>query len=410
LPVALSGWSSYGQVLGDSSPSKPVSKGVRAVPPETVRLGLMGFGYIGKIHMMGARNAPLCLDSEPVRVEYVSILTTHPETAGPLARYYGVKRVYTDIDEFLDDPELMGVDISTPNSLHAPQVYAALKRNLPVYCEKPLGLNYAEARQMALAVKERGVPSLVPIGSRLAPAMLRAKAYIESGLIGDILTARAHLFHSSYLDAERPTSWRLQNSYSGGGAMADLGIHVIDRLRYLVGDVTRVSAKTRTFIADRPTTKGSKERIPVDVDDWGCAQLEFANGASGVVEASRISSGRDGTQVEVFGTKGSITIGEGEWPTVHLFDVHTDYRGLAVELDPVKRELLSLYPGSKMSMGGMVNMHMVYVLRFGLSVLRNEFTFPGAPDFEEAAAAQEVLEAAYRSSAQGGAPVDLPLP
>ena len=63
------------------------------MPPETVRLGLMGFGYIGKIHMMGARNAPLCLDSEPVRVEYVSILTTHPETAGPLARYYGVKRV-----------------------------------------------------------------------------------------------------------------------------------------------------------------------------------------------------------------------------------------------------------------------------------------------------------------------------
>ena len=377
--------------------------------PETVRLGLMGFGYIGKIHMLGARNAPLCLDREVVRVQYVSILTTHPDTAGPLARHVGVKRVYTDMDEFLDDPEIDGVDISTPNSLHAPQVYAALKRNLPVYCEKPLGVNYPEAREMAQAVNERRVPNLVPIGSRMAPATLRAKAYIESGIVGDILTARAHIFHSSYLDNERPTSWRLQNSYSGGGAMADLGIHAIDRLRFLVGDVTRVSARTRTFISDRPAVKGSTERIPVDVDDWGVAQLDFENGASGVVEASRISSGRDGTLVEVFGTKGSVTVSDGEWPTVHLFDSHTDYRGLPVEMDPVKRELLSLYPGSKMSVGSMVNGHMAMVLRFGLSVARKESTFPGAPDFREAAAAQEVLEAAYRSSAQGGAPVDLPL-
>lgn len=378
--------------------------------PETVRLGLMGLGYIAKIHMLAAQSAPVCLDKEPVRVKYASLFTTHPGTVGPLASYLGFERVCTDMDEFLDSTGIDGVDICTPNALHEPQASAALKRGLAVYCEKPLGMNVDEARALAQQVKERPVPNMVALNGRFSPSVLRAKSYIESGVIGDVLTARAHLFHSSYLDENRPTSWRLQNSLSGGGSLADLGIHVIDRLRFLVGEVVTVRATTRTFISGRPKSKGSSERVPVDVDDWALVEMDFACGASGVVESSRISSGADGTAVEIFGTRGSIRLGGDEWPTVHVFATGTEYRGLPVEMDAGRRELLSLYPGSKMSVGSMVNGHMVTLLRYGLAILREESVIPGAPDFEAAAGSQEVLEAAYFSGAHGGQAVELPLP
>lgn len=370
----------------------------------------MGLGYIAKIHLLAGQSAPVCLDKEPVRVKYASLFTTHPGAVASLAAYLGFERVCADMDEFLDDTGIQGVDICTPNALHEPQSAAALRRGLAVYCEKPLAMSAAEAWSMADRVKERQAPNMVALNGRFSPAVLRAKAYIEAGVIGDVLTARAHLFHSSYLDEDRPTSWRLQNNLSGGGSLADLGVHVIDRLRFLVGEVTRVRATTRTFITGRPKTKGSAEKVAVDVDDWALAEMDFACGASGVVESSRISSGADGTYVEVFGTRGSVRIGEGDWPTVHVFSEGTDYRGLKVEMDPAKRELLSLYPSSKMSVGSMVNGHMVTLLRYALAISRKEVSIAGAPDFEAAAGTQEVLEAAYLSGAQGGKAIDLPLP
>lgn len=371
------------------------------MPPE-VKLGLIGLGYIGKIHVLGALNGPVCLDSLPVKVDYCSLLTTRPEKTEGLARYLGFRNVYTDLEEFLNSG-IDAVDICTPNSLHLEQSRAAILHNLPVYCEKPLGNDLAEAKAMAEMVKEHKLPNQVAFTGRFSPAILRAKAYIENGIIGNILTARAHLFHSSYLDEKRPTSWRLQRRYSGGGAMADLGIHMIDRLRLLLGDVNAVTGTARTYIKERPVAENPRETIPVDVDDWAIANLEFECGAQAVVESSRIASGADGTSLEVFGSKGSIRIpvGENDWPLVHIFEEGTTYRGMKVDLDPVKKEIMSLIPGSKMSVGAMVNGHMASVLRFGLSVARNEVSYPTCPGFQEGAKAQEVLEAIYESSQQG---------
>ena len=368
-----------------------------------VRLGLIGLGYIGKIHLLGARSAPLCLDAPPVLAQYVSLLTTHPEQNRTYAESLGFETVHSDLDKFLDQG-LDGVDICTPNSMHFSQAKAALERGIPVYCEKPMTMDAKEAKALVDLAGARCVANQVALTYRFHPSSLRAKAYVESGIIGDIIALRGHLFHSSYLDKDRPTSWRLQNSLSGGGALSDLGIHILDQMLYLAGGVSSLRAFTRTFVADRPVRKGSGDRIPVDVDDWALVEMQFASGASGTLEASRVYSGRDGSSIEVFGTKGSLVItgGDSAWPTVHVFSDGTAYRGKPVELDATKREILSLHPNAKMTVGGMVDAHMTSILRFGLSISRKEATYPGAPDFRAALRCQEVLDAAYLSAEQGG--------
>ncbi len=368
-----------------------------------VRLGLIGLGYIGKIHMLGARSAPLCLTDPPVDVQYVSLLTTHPEENRAYAESLGFETVHSDLGKFLDQG-LDGVDICTPNSMHFPQAKAVLERGIPAYCEKPLAMDAKEAAELAKLATERNVTNQVALTYRFHPSALRAKAYVESGVIGDIIALRGHLFHSSYLDKDRPTSWRLQNALSGGGALADLGIHILDQMLYLAGGVSSLRAFERTFIQDRPVAKGAGDRIGVDVDDWALVEMEFESGATGTLEASRVYSGRDGSSLEVFGTKGSLvtTGGDSGWPTLHLFSGETTFRGKPVELDGVKKEVLSLHPSAKMTVGGMVDSHMTSLLRFGLSISRKEVTYPGAPDFTAALRCQEVLDAAYLSAGQGG--------
>lgn len=373
-----------------------------------IRLGLIGLGYIGKIHLLGARSAPLCLTDPPVDVQYVSLLSTHPEENRAYAESLGFETVHGDLDKFLDQG-LDGVDICTPNSMHFPQAKAALERGIPVYCEKPMTMDAKEARALVDLAAASGVANQVALTYRFHPSSLRAKAYVESGVIGDIIAVRGHLFHSSYLDRDRPTSWRLQNSFSGGGALADLGIHILDQMLYLAGDVSSLRAFERTFIQDRPVAKGAGDRIPVDVDDWALVEMEFKSGASGTLEASRVYSGRDGSSLEVFGTKGSLVIagGDSAWPTLHLSEGETTYRGKRVELDAAKREILSLHPNAKMTVGGMVDAHMTSLLRFGLAISRKETVYPGAPDFAAGLKCQEVLDAAYRSAGRGGERVQI---
>jgi len=372
-----------------------------------IRLGLIGLGQIAKVHILGVRNAFICHDNLPVDVQYTSLLTTHPEENAEIARRLGIESIHTDLDRFLDESEIDGVDIATPHWQHFEQSKAALVRDIAVYCEKPLSMNGEEARELARLVKAHPVPNRVAFTSMFNPGVLRAKAYLESGIIGDVITVRAHTFHSRYLDRDLPTSWRLQNKLSGGGALADLGVHTLNSLMFLVGDVKQLRANARTFVDSRPVKKGSPERMPVDVDDWALVELEFACGASGSVEASRISSGRDGNLIEIFGTKGSITLEGDDWPRVHVFAQSTSYKGLHVEIEPVKKEIMSLYPPSRVSVGGMAGGQMASILRFGLSIARNEVTYPGAPDFAAGVRSMVVLEAAYESSKRGGANMEI---
>jgi predicted dehydrogenase len=156
------------------------------------------------------------------------------------------------------------------------------------------------------AVNKAGVKHAVAFNYRFVPAIRQAYELIQSGALGQLYHFRAVYLQEWITDPEFPLIWRLDKRLAGSGALGDLGAHIIDLARFLVGEPKSVMGLTRTFIAERPLPDG-KGRGKVEVDDACAALVEFQNGAVGTLEASRFAPGRKNHQVlEINGSKGSL--------------------------------------------------------------------------------------------------------
>jgi predicted dehydrogenase len=164
-----------------------------------------------------------------------------------------------------------------------------------VICEKPLGLGAAQSYQMWQEAEQAGVHHMCGFNYRFVPAVRLARELLEAGELGDIVHFRARYLQSWGWDADESV-WRFDRAQAGTGAIGDLGTHIIDIARYLVGDIATVSALVRTVIPNR------------QVDDHFVAAIEFANGIPGTLEASRLALGRvNQNTFEVNGSKGSLS-------------------------------------------------------------------------------------------------------
>jgi predicted dehydrogenase len=294
--------------------------------------------------------------------------------------------------------------------LHAKQINLALEKGLHVYCEKPLANNLEEARQIAKATQKAGVLSHTAFVMRYYPAVQQAKSIMASGFLGEIYTFRGYLYHNSYMNPQRALTWRMQMATSGGGAMADLGIHYIDLVRYLLGDARWVQGRTRTLIQKRPKTTGSSEMATVDVDDWGMCMLEMENGAIGSIEAHRMSGGiRDNNRMQIFGSKGSLEIDMNHPDDVILYNFENKpvkFNEKDFPLTAEQRPIKDIFPPKRTSMGYFVDTHLASIMDFLLCIQENK---PSSLNFDNALKAQEILEATYRSAAHNGETINLPL-
>jgi predicted dehydrogenase len=157
------------------------------------------------------------------------------------------------------------------------------------------------------AVNEADIKHMVAFNYRFVPAIRQARKLIESGALGQIYHYRAvYLQESAIPHYNQPMRWRMDKERAGSGALGDLGAHIIDLGRFLVGEIKSVSAMTRTFIEERPLPDGSGTG-KVDVDDAFVATVEFEGGAIGTLEATRLAAGRKNRQVlEINAEKGSL--------------------------------------------------------------------------------------------------------
>ena len=220
---------------------------------------------------------------------------------------YGYESSYTDWREMLDNTKIELFDNGGPNDIHAEPCIAALKAGKHVICEKPLARNATEAHEMLEAARNANVKHMVAFNYRFVPALCQAKKLIVSGALGQIYHYRAKYLQEWIMPHYgTPRIWRLDKESAGSGALGDLGAHIIDLGRFLVGEMKSVSAITRTFIEERPyPEEGGSGKV--DVDDAFVATVEFANGAIGTLEATRFAGGRKNHQVlEINGEKGSL--------------------------------------------------------------------------------------------------------
>jgi predicted dehydrogenase len=375
----------------------------------TISMGLIGLGFIGKLHAQACRSIPVCFPKPQVLGETKALLRSHMDGDEALLAVLGNPLVTTDMETFLRQP-IEVVDICTPNYLHEEQAVAAAKAGKHIYCEKPLGCNVAEVQRMAAAAKQAGVQTHSAFTLRYIPAVAQMKALLNAGAIGNPLHFRGVMYHSSYLDKNRPMSWRLREADSGGGAWMDLGAHMLDMSRYLMGDIGALHAQMRTFISQRPLTAGSASYGTVDVDDWCLCDLEMQNGAVGSLEVSRVAGGTgEDTTFEIFGSKGSLRLNVSKPETVNWYDFKRKQwinGPIDLPLEVNGRPLETIWPSYKFSLGRMVNGHMASLYDFLLCIAEGK---PSMLNFETALRTQEALEAANLSHKKGGVRIDLPI-
>jgi len=286
---------------------------------KTLNVAMIGGGFMGKAHALAYAAMPMFFwpaPAIPVRKVVVDVTDGQAEEG---RRRYGFEESSSDWRAVVQRPDIDVVDICTPNDSHAAIAIAAAEAGKHIICEKPLARGGEEAKTMLDAVKKAGVIHMVAFNYRRTPAVALAKKYIEDGRIGTILNFRGTYLQDWSADPDSPLSWRFQKKIAGSGSIGDIGTHVVDLARYLVGEIAEVSALTRTYNKTRPLQQGGvdklgaaeksagAERGEVDVDDEVVTLLKFADGAIGSLEATRNAYGRNNyITFEIHGTKGSI--------------------------------------------------------------------------------------------------------
>jgi predicted dehydrogenase len=271
-----------------------------------IGVGMLGYAFMGKAHTNALKKLPYMM-YPPAAVPVLAAIAGRNEAAvTEAARRYGYAKAYTDYRDMIADPAVQVFDNGGPNDAHAEPTILAAQAGKHVFCEKPLARTAEEAARMVEAVQKAGVKHMVAFNYRFVPAIVQARRLIESGALGRIFHYRAVYLQEWIIDPNFPKIWRLDKTVAGSGALGDLGAHVIDLARFLVGEPTQVMGLTRTFIEQRPLPDGSGMG-KVDVDDAFVSLLQFENGAIGTIEASRFCQGRKNYNcIEINGEKGTI--------------------------------------------------------------------------------------------------------
>ncbi|MTI94549.1 MAG: Gfo/Idh/MocA family oxidoreductase [Firmicutes bacterium] len=356
-----------------------------------INYGLIGLGGIARTHLQAISCMPVLSPPVPP-LNLAALLTTDPGKTD-FGHKLGFKHVEQDLDRFLGLPELDVVDICTPNRLHKEQVIAVAKAGKHIYYEKPLTADGQEAA--ALEQELVGTEQLLQgaFVLRFLPAVARARTLIAQGLLGRIHSFRFQLYHAGYLNPARPGSWRLQAEMSGGGALMDLGCHLLDLVRFMLAEAESVQAWTETVVKERKWPQGMEK---VDVDDHALVVLGLKNGSRGTVEVSRVAVGGEGLRLEIYGSNGAVHITPDK-PVPHCYDVSGREFIPEGEADEFERHLQPLVPPAKLSMGWMLDSHFASLAWFLRSVQTGSAPV-GTPDLAEGVKTQLLVQAAYDSA------------
>ncbi len=249
-----------------------------------IKFAFTGTGYIAKIHARAAQQME--------EIELTAVVNHRPESMAKFAREFDIPRQFASIQELLAAGEVDAVIINTPNYLHAPQAIAALEAGVHAMVEKPMAMNAAEAKTMITAGEITGAKLMVAHCWRFDEEVLWLKNQVDAGVLGQIIRTKGYGVHANW----GPGGWFTRREYAGGGAMADMGIHALDTVRFLLGDRNPASVYARVG-----TNYGD-----YDVDDTGVILVNWDNGVVSYLESGWWQPHMDGPEAatQLYGTQG----------------------------------------------------------------------------------------------------------
>ena len=251
------------------------------------KIGIIGAGNISDTHALAARE----IDG----IEITAVYGHNRDKAARLAGLYG-GAVYEDIETFLEHKPMDMVMIGSPSGLHAEQGIAAARRGLHVLVEKPIDTTIARTDLLIAECDRAGVKLGVFFQDRAAPDIARLKQLVDAGRLGKPILVSGRVKWYRPPEYYRDSRWRGVFALDGGGALMNQGVHTVDLLLWLMGDVTRVNAKAITALHD------------IEVEDTVVATMEFASGAIGTLEATTSVYPGYPRRIELTGSEGTIIV------------------------------------------------------------------------------------------------------
>lgn len=275
-----------------------------------LRVLMVGAGNIANVHLASYKKNE--------QAEIVAICDINEARLNKTADLFGIEKRYLSLDEALKNVEADAADVCVWNCNHAECTIKALDAGLNVMCEKPMAYSADEAVKMKEAADKNNKLLMIGFVMRFSDESTTTKDFIDGGYMGDIYYSKA-----TYLRRHgAPGGWFCDKSRSGGGPVIDLGVHVIDHTRYLMGSPKPVSVYGATFkkLGNRPNLKtdvawkpeDAKDNDPCDVEDLATALIRYDNGAVTLLETSYSLNGEEKTTKELFGTKGGVKLGDGD--------------------------------------------------------------------------------------------------
>ncbi|MFC2023825.1 Gfo/Idh/MocA family protein [Chloroflexota bacterium] len=333
---------------------------------DRVTVGVLGTGVIVRDYHMP------CLRSNP-KAEVVAVGNLHTDSLQAMATDLRIPKIYDDFEVMARDEEIDAVVVALPNYLHAPVTIQMLEAGKHVLCEKPMAMSVAEAEEMIEASRRSGSKLMIAHMWRFDREVLWLRNLVASGTLGKVIKAKSHALW--LYEGPQPDSWFAQRRFSGGGALADMGIHSIDTLRFVLGGArpTKVFANVGTHFEQ------------IELEDTATLLIEFEGGVAALVEAGWYHLYGDGLEgyTQVYGTKG--------YARALPSELHTHVEGVWSVTDPVM---------PKRSQQCDLPMYQDQMDHFLTSILTD--SQPSASG-EDGLWAMRVLEAAYRSAESGEA-------
>lgn len=359
-----------------------------------VGIGLVGSGFMGRCHANAFRSVAGLFDvaAEP---ELRVLADASDDLATRAAATLGFARGTGDWKELVDADDVDIVAITAPNVLHAPIANAAAAAGKTVYCEKPLSTTAEAALEMTRAAEAAGVVTLVGFNFLRNPMIRLAREIIDSGEIGEVTGFRGRHAENYMADPDAPHSFRTDPQ--GGGALADIGSHIISMARFLLGPIDEVQGDCRTLHATRPAEPGSHERLPVEVDDMTHALVRFASGVSGSFEANWAATGRTmDLSWEISGTRGALAFSQEAMNELLLYSNAPGRRGFTrIEAGPAHPPYGRFCPAP----GHHLGFNDLKVIEVADLLTAHAGGPAVGPDFREAYEVQRTVEAIQSSSA-----------
>jgi predicted dehydrogenase len=375
----------------------------------TVGIGLVGVGWMGRVHSVAYRRCPDHFPDCAGRARLVVAADGEMERAQAAVDQLGYERATDEWRDVIADPDVDAVSITAPNRLHREVAVAAAEAGKHIWIEKPVGRFPSETAEIAAAVEGGGVRSLVGFNYRHAPAVTHAHALIESGAIGVVDHFRSQWIAAYAADPRGVLSWRFLAEEAGLGILGDLGSHAVDLAQYLLGPIESVTARTETIVDVRPlpTDAGTHfalaedgPRAAVENEDAVWSLVRFASGVIGTLEASRAAVGPKARYAfEVHGSAGAVAWDFERMNELLVFQpsVGGDAGYARVLMGPQHEPFGRFQPGPGLPMG-YDDLKVIEAALFLESVVDGEQREPGVA---EALAAARVIAAMERSASSG---------